>query len=297
MLKDALQAGKLSVLIGCVVLLFKWIAFGLTGSVALYSDALESFVNVAAAIAMLVALKIAHQPADEEHPFGHSKAEYFSAILESMLIGIAALATINEAISRLLNPVALEAPLMGLMVSFVASLMNAGLAWFLLKQSKLLQSPALKADGLHILSDVITSIGIWFGVGLAWITGWWLLDPLLAMGVALHILWMGWRLLKESVDCLMDKAMNPEDLSIIQNIIAKEMHGALQVHRLRTRQAGKKMFVEFHLVVPATMQVVIAHDICDKIESALENELLDIEVTIHIEPEEQAISHDIIIAQ
>ncbi|MEY3220908.1 MAG: hypothetical protein RIT27_2265 [Pseudomonadota bacterium] len=297
MLKDALQAGKISLAIGGLVLVFKWIAFGLTGSVALYSDALESFVNVAAAMAMLVALKIAHQPADEEHPFGHSKAEYFSAILESMLIGVAALATLHESILRLLQPIPLDAPLLGLSISFIASILNGGLAWFLLNEAKTLQSPALKADGLHILSDVITSIGIWFGVGLAWLTGWWLLDPLLAMGVALHILFMGWQLLKESVDCLMDKALNPEDLITVQNIISQEMHGALQVHRLRTRQAGKKMFVEFHLVVPATMQVVTAHEICDRIELALENALPNSEITIHVEPEEQAISHNVILAE
>jgi cation diffusion facilitator family transporter len=294
MLKNALQVGMLSLAVGVLVLVFKWIAFGLTGSVALYSDALESFVNVAAAAAMLVALKIAHQPADQEHPFGHSKAEYFSAILESMLIGVAALATINEAVSRLLNPIALEAPLIGLIVSFVASLMNAALAWFLLKQSKVLQSPALKADGLHIFSDVITSIGVWFGVGLAWLTGWWILDPLLAMGVAIHILWMGWNLLKDSVDSLMDKSMNKEDLSIVKTVVSREMIGALQVHKVRTRQAGKKRFLDFHLVVPATMQVVTAHEICDRIELALETALPEIEVTIHIEPEEQSIVHDII---
>jgi cation diffusion facilitator family transporter len=294
MLKNALQAGMISLVVGVVVLVFKWIAFWLTGSVALYSDALESFVNVAAAAAMLIALKIAHQPADQEHPFGHSKAEYFSAILESMLIGVAALATLHEAVSRLLNPMALEAPLIGLMVSFVASLMNGFLAWFLLKESKTLNSPALKADGLHILSDVITSIGIWFGVGLAWLTGWWLLDPLLAMGVAIHILWMGWNLLKDSVDSLMDKSMNIEDLSIVKTVISREMTGALQVHHVRTRQAGKKRFIEFHLVVPATMQVIIAHEICDRLELALEQAFSDIEVTIHVEPEEQAIVHDII---
>lgn len=294
MLKDTLYVGIFSLVVGVLVLFLKWVAFWVTGSVALYSDALESFVNVAAAIAMLIALKIAHLPADQEHPFGHSKAEYFSAILESMLIGIAALATIHEAISRLLNPIPLETPFLGLVISFVASLMNGFLAWFLIKESKALNSPALKADGLHIISDVITSVGVWLGVGLAWFTGWWMLDPLLAMGVAIHILWMGWNLLKDSVDSLMDKSMHSEDLSIIRKIISSEMTGALQAHDVRTRQAGKKHFIEFHLVVPATMQVITAHEICDRLEFALGQAFPNIEVLIHIEPEEQAIVHDII---
>lgn len=278
----------MSLLGGILVLLLKWWAYQLTGSVALYSDALESVVNVAAALAAFVALWISQQPPDFQHPYGHTKAEYFSAIFEGMLILLAALAIIYEAWDRLFVSKALEFSLMGFIVSLLASALNAGLAAYLIYMSKQAHSPALKADGLHVLSDVITSIGVLIGVGLAWLTHFWLLDPLLAIVVALNILWMGIQLLRESSQGLMDVGMTSLELSLLHDTIRAQMGNALQVHDVKTRRAGRITFIQLHLVVPSTMTVAEAHNICDCIEGALDEAIKGADVTIHLEPESEA---------
>jgi cation diffusion facilitator family transporter len=292
---NPLQSAALSLVVGILVLTLKYIAYFLTGSVALYSDALESIVNVAAAAVAFVALWISRQPIDNNHPFGHTKAEYFSAAFESILIVIAAMMIIYEAGTRLWDPVALQAIGWGVTVSLFASVINALLAAYLLHVARQTLSPAIKADGVHILSDVVTSTGVLIGVGLAWATGWWLLDPLLAFLVAFNILWMGASLLRESVGGLMDEAVTEAELQPIQQIIADQMHGALQVHRLKTRRAGVLTFVEFHLVVPAAMTVQCSHDICDRLEQALQHHSSGIQVNIHVEPDSE-VAHDSFIA-
>ncbi|ALG67112.1 cation diffusion facilitator family transporter [Beggiatoa leptomitoformis] len=282
-----LSVAFLSLLVGCFVLGFKWLAYWLTGSIALYSDALESFVNIAAATAALLALRVAYNPPDKNHPYGHTKAEYFSAIFEGLLIIIAAILIILEAWSRLFSPIALEGLTIGLSVSLFASGINALLAFYLIWQSRQHYSPALKADGLHIFSDVITSIGVLVGIGLAWLTGWWWLDPLLAILVAVNILWMGSHLLRNSMSGLMDESMSDRELQPVYDIIRAEMQGAIQAHQIRTRRAGHLSFVEFHLVVSADMPVQEAHLICERIEKALDKALHQAIVTIHVEPESE----------
>lgn len=293
---------RLSLSIGVFVLSLKWLAYILAGSVALYSDALESIVNVVAAAAAFVAIWIAHQPVDQNHPFGHTKAEYFSAGFEAMLIVVAALTIIYEAGYRLWllvngdNTVLidLEGLKWALLISLFASVTNGLLAVYLLYSANKMHSPALKADGLHILSDVVTSAGVLVGISLAWLTQWWVLDPLLALLVALNILWMGAKLLRESIGGLMDEGMTEDELIPIQEVIARNLQGALQVHSLKTRRAGVMIFVEFHLVVPATMTVQNAHDICNNLESVLRNVLHQVCTTIHIEPDSEAEQHDFI---
>jgi len=284
----ALRAAKLSLFVGFLVLALKWAAYYLTGSVALYSDALESFVNIAAAGAAFIALRVAHQPADRDHPYGHTKAEYFSAVLEGGLILVAALMIINEAWGRLFQPLALESTAVGMAVSLLASALNAGLAWYLLRIAKQTGSPAIRADGLHILSDVVTSAGVLLGIGLAWLSHYWILDPLLAILVALNILWMGVRLLRESMGGLMDEALPAAELEQLQAYLHAAMTGAIQIHALKTRRAGQLVFAEFHLVVPGEMPVREAHAICDRLEAALQQALPTAVVTIHVEPEMQA---------
>lgn len=277
-----------SILVGLTVLGLKALAWAMTGSVALLSDALESLVNVATAVAALVAIRVAAKPADATHPYGHHKAEFFSAILEGVMIILAALLILREAWGALLAPRVLEAPLSGLLVNAVAGLLNGVWCWVLIRQGRRLRSPALVADGKHLLSDVISSGGVLLGVLLAIETGWAVLDPAMAALVALNILWSGWKVMSASVSGLMDEAMPDEMLSQVRDIISRESVGAVEAHDLRTRHAGSATFVEFHLVVPGALTVSAAHDMCDRVEAALKAVLPDCVVTIHVEPEHKA---------
>ncbi|RTH98384.1 cation-efflux pump [Thermus scotoductus] len=282
------NAARLSLVVALLVLGLKAFAYLLTGSVALLSDTLESTQNVAAALLALLAIRFAQRPPDETHPFGHSKAEYFSAVLEGVLVVLAAFLIAKESIPRLLHPRPLGDLGPGLLVSLLASLINGLLAWHLLRQGRRLRSPALTADGYHVLSDVLTSVGVLAGVSLAWATGLWVLDPLLALLVAGNILLMGFRLVRQSVGGLMDEGLSPAEVSRIRKTIAEALGGrALEVHDLKTRKAGNRAFLEFHLVVPGSMTVEEAHRLCDELERALEESFPGLAVTIHVEPEKE----------
>lgn len=278
-----------------LVLGLKLLAYHLTGSVALYSDDLESTVNIAAALAALVAIRLSAKPPDANHPYGHSKAEYLSAVLEGALIVVAALAILREATLTFLSPRALVWEPAGLAVNGLASAINGAWCWLLIRRGRALRSPALVADGRHLLTDVVSSIGVLAGVVLAAATGIAVLDPILPALVAVNVLWAGWRLLKESVGGLMDEAAAPALLARIRELISVHSEGALEVHDLRTRQAGRVTFVDFHLVVPGTTSVAEAHDICDRIEQALAAEMEDTVITIHVEPEDKAEHRGIVV--
>ncbi len=277
-----------SLCIGIVVLGLKVLAWWLTGSVALLSDALESTVNLATAFAALVAIRVASRPADSNHNFGHHKAEYFSAVLEGVMIITAAAFILREAYEGLLAPRSLETPALGLAVNLVATGANAVWAYILVRRGSLLKSPALVADGRHLWTDVVTSAGVAVGVLLALVTGWWILDPVMAALVAVNILWSGWRVVKDSLSGLMDESVPDETLESIRCVIAQEAHGAVEAHDLKTRHAGSATFVEFHLVVPGDMSVFDAHEICDRIEEAIAKAVPDTRVTIHVEPEHKS---------
>lgn len=277
-----------SVGISIIVLALKYLAFKLTGSVALYSDALESVVNVGTAVAAVIALRYSAKPADAAHPYGYAKAEYFSAVVVGVLIVVAAMSILREVYYGWLSPRPFDANINGLMVNAGAGVINAIWCAVLLRQGRRARSPALTADGRHLLTDVISSAGVLVGVFLAANTGFERLDLILAGLVALNILWSGWTVLKESVGGLMDQAVPAETLGRIRVRIAEEASGAIEAHDLRTRQAGRMTFVDFHLVVPGDMAVSEAHAICDRIEDALEAEATDILVTIHVEPEAKA---------
>jgi len=274
-----------SIVVGLIVLAIKTVAWWMTGSIALLSDALESTVNVATAIAALIAIRVAARPADANHPYGHHKAELLSAILEGVMIIIAALLIIREAYFGLLAPRVLDAPLEGLLLNGAASVINAFWCWILISQGRKRRSPALVADGRHLLTDVISSVGVIFGVLIAIISGWAILDPIMALIVAINILWSGWNVMRESMSGLLDEAIPEAILERIRETIAREATGAIEAHDLRTRTAGRASFVEFHLIVPGEMTVNAAHDICDRIEIALKDILEDCVVTIHVEPE------------
>jgi cation diffusion facilitator family transporter len=276
-----------SIAVGIVVLALKLLAWRMTGSVALFSDALESIINVAAAIAALVSLQVSRQPADPDHPYGHHKAEYFSAVIEGVLIVVAAMSILREAYGAFLAPRVLDTPTDGLIVNGVATLLNAAWAAVLIRYGRRWRSPALLADGRHLVADVVTSVGVLAGVAAAWWTGWMLLDPILAGLVAINVLWTGWRLVRDSVGGLMDAAPAAEVMDTIRRIVSERAAGAIEVHGLRSRHAGPVTFIEFHLVVPGDMSVAEAHAICDRIEAALEDELTETHVSIHVEPDSE----------
>ncbi len=228
-----------SVAVALAVLALKAGAWWLTGSVALFADALESVVNVAAAVAALVAVRYAHRPADANHPYGHAKAEYFSAVLEGALIVAAALLILQEAWGAWQRPRAPTPSPVGLGVAVVATAMNGVWAALLGRRGRALRSPALLADARHLWSDVVTSAGVLAGVGLVFLTGLVWFDPLLAALTAVNILVSGWRLMRESVGGLMDEAVAPALLARIRAVVSAEAEGALEAHDLRTRQAGR----------------------------------------------------------
>lgn len=278
-----------SLILGLVVLALKGLAYWVTGSIALLSDALESTVNLATAVAALIAVRVAERPADANHPYGHHKAEFFSAVLEGVLIVIAALLILHEAWQGLQAPRAIDAPLEGLLINGLATVLNAGWCWVLLRHGRRARSPALVADGKHLLADVVTSAGVAVGIGLAWLTGWWLLDPLLAALVAVNILWSGSRVIRDSLNALMDEAVPEETLQIIRDVISQQAGGAaVEAHDLRTRHAGPVTFIDFHLVMPGETTVAHAHEVCDRIEAALKAAVPDANITIHVEPEHKA---------
>lgn len=285
---DVSRVAAVSIAVALVVMGIKYLAYLKTGSVALYSDALESIVNVVTAIVALVTIRISLRPADRRHQFGHHKAEYFSAVLEGVLIVLAALLILREAYAALRMPRTLTEPATGMAISLVATLLNSAWASFLIVWGGRQRSPALVADGWHLATDVLTSAGVLVGLALATVTGWSILDPLLAAAVALNILWTGWRLTRQSVSSLMDEAVPTDTSRRIREVIAANAEGAIEVHDLRTRGAGRATFIEFHLVVPGDMTVTAAHRICDRLEAALAREIDDVEVLIHVEPEGEA---------
>ncbi|WP_040486054.1 cation diffusion facilitator family transporter [Lutibaculum baratangense] len=287
-MRRAIRAAWCSVFIGIVVLLLKTAAWWITGSIALYSDALESIINVAAAFAALVALHYASKPADSDHPYGHHKAEYFSAVIEGVLIVLAALSIMREAYLGFLNPTPIDAPVEGMALNALATIINLLWARYLITRGRRWSSPAVTADGRHLMADVVTSIGVLAGLALVPLTGFLLLDPLLAALVSLNVLWTGWQVMKESVGGLMDAAPAPETLERIRQLISENAGGAQEAHDLRTRHAGRMTFIEFHLVVPSDMTVEQAHEICDKVESALREEMEEAMISIHVEPAHKA---------
>jgi cation diffusion facilitator family transporter len=277
-----------SIIVGAIVLALKFAAYYLTGSIALYSDALESTVNVATAVAALLAVRLSAIPPDANHPYGHHKVEYFSAVVEGVLIVLAALAILRKAYFGYLDPQPIDSPARGLAVNGLASVINCAWCFLLFRFGRLWRSPALLADAQHLLTDVVTSAAVLVGVALVALTGWLVLDPAIAALVALNILWWGWKLMRRSIGGLMDEAVSIELLAKIRRAISKEGEGAIEAHDLRTRSAGRNTFIEFHLVVPSTMTVADSHAICDRIEEVLKEEVPGALVTIHVEPEDKA---------
>lgn len=282
----------LSIAAAIATILLKGIAWKLTGSVGLLSDAIESFVNLAGALMALAMLTLAALPADDNHAHGHSKAEYFSSAFEGFLILLAALSIGYTSIERLINPRALEAVGVGLLVSVVASVINLATAKILMKVGREQNSISLEADAHHLMTDVWTSAGVIAGVGLVWASDWLWLDPVIAILVALNILWTAWQLMQRSASGLMDASLPAEQLKRIDTLLAAYREQGLDFHAVRTRQSGNRAFVTLHVLVPGHWTVQMGHDWADRIELDIGKAIPRAHITTHLEPMEDPVSMD-----
>jgi len=274
----------LSIAAAIVTILLKGLAYVVTGSVGLLSDAVESLVNLVGGVMALSMLSVAARPADEEHAYGHSKAEYFSSGVEGTLILLAALSIGIAAVDRLLSPHALEKIGLGLAVSVGASLVNLVVALILLRVGRRHESITLEANAQHLLTDVWTSAGVIVGVGAVAITGWLRLDPIVALLVAANIVWTGTSIVRRSVSGLMDTALSPEELRTIEQVLQKYREGGVGFHAILTRRGGRNRFVSLHVLVPGGWTVQRGHELLESIEDDIREALPNAIVFTHIEP-------------
>ena len=277
----------LSIVTSLVTLGLKFAAYLLTGSVSLLSDALEAFVNLAAGLIAFAALTVALRPADDDHAYGHEKAEYFASGAEGILILCAAASIVYAARQRFLEPVALVHLGPGLLVALIAAAANYFAARVMLKVAEQHDSIAIEADAKHLLTDVWTTIGVVLGLSVVMLApSWHVLDPIMAILVAAHIVYTGIGLLRRSVDGLMDASLKPEEIVASEALIRAQLPDYAQYRALRTRKAGPRRFLEFSLLLPGHTNVSEAHRLCDRIEAAFAARWPNVSVTIHVEPSE-----------
>lgn len=282
----------LSVAVALATMAIKAIAYAVTQSVGLLSDALESIVNLTAALVVVRVLNEIAKPPDEEHAFGHSKAEYFSSLFEGMLIGLAAVVIIYTAIQRLLIPEDIHHVSLGLTLAFAASIFNLYVARLLIRKGREHNSIALDADGQHLMSDVWTSLGVLAGVGAVSLTGWQILDPVIAMIVAAKIGWTGIRLIQRSIQGLMDASLPEAQIKLITEILDRYESQGIRFHALRTRQAGAHSFISLHVITPGNWSIRRGHDLLESIEKKIQRAVPLANVFTHIEPMEDPRSWD-----
>ncbi len=276
----------LSIAAAVATISLKTVAWQLTGSVGLLSDAAESVVNLVAAIVAMLALRVAVKPADEEHAYGHAKAEYFAAGVEGSLIVVAALTIAATAVPRLVDPQPIEQAGIGVAVSTAASLINLAVGYLLLTTGRRERSIVLEADGKHLISDVWTSAGVIAGVIAVAVTGWDRLDPVIALIVAANIVVTGSGLVRRSVGGLMDRGLDAPDLAAIAGALEPFERDGVSFHALRTRQAGSRAFVSMHVLVPGAWTVQRGHDVVEEVEASLRAALPKVTVFTHLEPAE-----------
>ena len=282
----------LSIAAACATILLKGWAYLLTGSVGLLSDALESFVNLAGALMALAMLTVAARPPDEDHAYGHGKAEYFSVGLEGALILIAAISIAVAAVGRLLHPRPLEQVGVGLAVSIVAAAINFAVAVVLMRAARTHRSATLEADAHHLMTDVWTSAGVVVAVGAVALTQWNWLDPVIALAVAGNIVFTGFSLVRRSALGLLDRSLPAEQRAAIESLLQKHRANDIDFHALRTRAAAGRSFVSVHLLVPGTWTVQQAHDVAEQIEGEIEAAVPGVSVFTHTEPREDPTSYD-----
>lgn len=286
----------LSIGAAVVTIGMKTVAYLLTGSVGLLSDALESVVNLVAAVLALIAIAAAAKPADERHHFGHGKAEYLSAGAEGVMILVAAGLIVYAAVDRLLNPQPLEDLGIGLAITLGATVINGAVGAIILRQGRRHRSMALVADGKHLMTDVYTSVGVIVGIALVAVTGWLPLDSLVALAVGANILWTGFILVRNAGRGLLDHALPQEDtarvLGVLRDFVGRYPAGELEFHGLQTRESGRDQFVSVHVLVPGSWSVARAHDLVEEVEVAIRSALPHAQVHTHLEPREDPRSHE-----
>ena len=279
-----------SVLASICTIFLKLGAFFLTNSVSLLSDALESFVNLLAATITFFMIKLSMKPPDETHPYGHSKAEYISSIAEGFFIILAATAIIYTATMRILNPAPLEAPGLGLLFSIVASGINLVVGMILIKNGKQRRSLALEADGHHLMTDVYTTAGVLIGLSIVYMTKFYILDPIIAILVGLNIIFAGITIVQKSLGGFMDSSIEKPYLTSIHNTFAHYRTNTIEFHGLRTRQAGSRIFISFHVLVPGAWTVQQGHSFAEEVEKKIHASIPNSTITTHIEPHEDPTS-------
>jgi cation diffusion facilitator family transporter len=284
----------LSISASIVTMVLKVGAYAFTGSVSLLSDAMESAVNLVAALVVFIALTIADRPADQSHAYGHDKAEYFSSGVEGALILVAAILIIYTAVLRFLHPTPLTDLGLGLTIALIASGINFGVSRFILRMAKRYDSISLEADAQHLMTDVWTSVGVVLALGVVALAppGWTILDPIIAVVVGLNIIHTGVNLIKRSMAGLMDSSLSEHEIQQIEEAIRASLDPSTAFHSLRTRKSGSRRFVDLHVTVPGHLCVTEGHDCCERIEAAIESQLPKIAVSTHLEPDEAAPSKD-----
>lgn len=294
--EDLTRYAWLSIGAALLTIVLKTSAWLLTDSVGLLSDAAESTVNLVAAVVALVALRVALRPPDHKHNYGHSKAEYFSAAVEGLMIFIAAAVILMVSVQRFLEPAPLENVGAGLLIAVLASIVNGSVSWVLLRAGRKHRSITLTADGKHLLTDVWTSAGVVVGVLLVWLTGWERLDPVIAFAVGVNILVTGWGLIRSSAAGLMDVSLPDEDneriRAVIDTFIEQFEDEDVRYHALRTRESGHRRFMEMHLLVPGEWTVKRGHDVAEDLTDALLEQYMDLRVNLHLEPVEDPRSYE-----
>lgn len=269
----------------------KFLAYFITHSVAIYSDALESIVNIFSALLAMIGLKIAMKPSDLEHPYGHTKFEYFIAIIEGLFIVLASFSIIWKAVKTFLNPTPLEWINFGLILLMLVILLNGFLSLIIYRAGKKEASPILISHATHLFTDVLTSLGVLLGIFLAKLFKFWYIDPILAILISINILYMGYKLLKDALNSLLDVSICPEKRENIQKIVDKTILESnlctAHIHNFKSRKAGRKDFIEFHLTVPKDTTVEEAHKLCDEIEKNIKKDYPEISITIHVEPDKK----------
>ncbi len=290
--KRLIRVISVSIVVAVLTISMKFAAWLLTGSVGLLSDAAESVVNLVAAGVALVVILWSTRPADEDHTYGHEKADYLSAGFEGALILLAAVTIAYAAVDRLINPTELTEVGLGLAVSAVASLLNLLAARLLIRTGEEESSLVLVADGRHLMTDVVTSAGVIIGVGLVWLTGWQTLDPIIALVVAANIVRTGVGLVSDSMSGLMDKALPDEELAVVSEVLDSYESRDIHFHALRTRKAGRRTFISIHVLVPGQWSVKEGHDLAEQVEGDLRSRFEQATVFTHLEPIDDPISFE-----
>ncbi|MFN3406177.1 MAG: cation diffusion facilitator family transporter [Caldimicrobium sp.] len=291
--KDS-QAFKLT-LLSFIVSLFicglKFLAYFLTKSVSIYSDALESIINIFSALFAMLGIKFALKPPDEEHPYGHTKFEYFIAIIEGIFVLFASFSILWKAVKSFQNPEPLSSIDIGIILVVFSIILNGGLAWIIFRIGKREASPILISHSIHIFTDVLTSLGVVVAIFMVKVFNFWYLDPLFAIFLGLNILFMGYKIFKEAINSLLDVSLSPDKRKEIKEIIDKTISEStishIGIHNFKSRKAGRKDFIEFHLTVPKDTTVEEAHNLCDEIEKKIKDNYPEVSVTIHIEPHKE----------